>query len=48
MVVGDIKLVTDGKSGYTVTVSDRVHGTPTIKLPTQKRWDFKLDEALNN
>jgi beta-lactamase superfamily II metal-dependent hydrolase len=39
MVVGDIKLVTDGKTGYTITLSN--------KMLTQKRWDFKLDEASN-
>lgn len=47
MVVGDIKLVTDGASGYTITVSNRLHGKSTVKMPTQKRWDFKLDEAAN-
>lgn len=43
--VGDIKLVTDGKTGYTITVTNRVHGTPKDTMPAQKRWEFKLDEA---
>ncbi len=45
MVVGDIKLVTDGKTGYTITVSNRLHGTPTVKMPVQTKWEFKLDES---
>lgn len=42
--VGDIKLVTDGKSGYTITVTNRVHGTPKYKMPARQKWDFTLDE----
>lgn len=45
MAVGDIKLITDGKTSYTITVSKRVHGTPKNKMPERDKWDFKLDEA---
>lgn len=44
MAVGDIKLVTDGIAGYTITVSHRVHGTPKNKATSQAKWEFKLDE----
>lgn len=47
MVVGDIKLVTDGKSGYSITGSHRVHGTPKDKMTAQRQWDFELDESTS-
>ena len=45
MVVGDIKLTTDGKTGYTISVSKRTRGPTQVRMPTQSRWDFDLDEA---
>lgn len=45
--VGDIKLVTDGNTGYTISVNKRKRENvePKCKLPTGKSWDFKFDEA---
>jgi hypothetical protein len=45
MVVGDIKLTTDGKTGYTITVSKRRRDASKFTMPQQSRWDFPLDEA---
>ena len=42
-VMGDIKLVTDGKKDYTITGNNRVHGGPKEAAPAEKRV-FPLDE----
>lgn len=44
--VGDIKLVTDGATGYTVTGNDRVHGGAKQSVQSANMtWTFKLDEG---
>ena len=46
LAMGDIKLVTDGLTDYTVTGNDRVHGgdKESDQSPT-RTWSFKLDEV---
>jgi beta-lactamase superfamily II metal-dependent hydrolase len=48
--VGDIKLKTDGKTGYTISGSNRVHGGSAKAIPPDNVWRFELDEraAPNN
>lgn len=43
-VLGDIRLVTDGRSGYTITGTGRVHSGRRDPEVT-KKWKFALDEA---
>jgi competence protein ComEC len=45
LAIGDIKLVTDGETGYTITGDDRVHGgAQEADQSPDKTWSFKLDE----
>lgn len=44
-VVGDIKLVTDGRMHYSISVSKRIHGIPTVEIPPMDAWEFSLDEV---
>ena len=45
-VIGDIKLVTDGKSNYRISGTGRVHGRSTkfTENPPSGFWTFPLDE----
>lgn len=45
MVVGDIKVVTDGTMHYSINVSKRIHGIPTVDIPPKDAWEFSLDEV---
>jgi beta-lactamase superfamily II metal-dependent hydrolase len=42
--IGDIKLVTDGKTGYTITGSNRVHGGKAEAEASNNTWPFSFDE----
>jgi hypothetical protein len=48
--IGDIKLNTDGKTGYTISGSNRIHGGSAKAVPPDNVWTFELDErtAPNN
>lgn len=42
--IGDIKLSTDGSTGYTITGSNRVHGGEGEANPPNNIWTFDFDE----
>lgn len=46
LAVGDIKLVTDGTDGYTITGNNRVHGGAQEAGSRTKVWQFLIDERV--
>jgi hypothetical protein len=42
--VGEIKLKTDGKTGYAIIGSNRVHGGTAKPMPPDNVWHFELTE----
>jgi hypothetical protein len=47
-LLGGTKIKTYGKTGYTISGSNRVHGGSAKAVPPYNVWHFELDERAVN